>query len=42
MTKGYRLYLDHCSHGDVEAVLDLTRAWTLVHLPANFAADPFG
>src|SRR5471030_2563322 len=30
LTKGYRLYVDHCRHGDVEAVLDLTRAWTLV------------
>jgi flagellar transcriptional activator FlhC len=30
LTKGYRLYLEHCSHSGVEAVLDLTRAWTLV------------
>ena len=30
LTKGYRLYLEHCRNSDVEAVLDLTRAWTLV------------
>ncbi|KMY86090.1 Flagellar transcriptional activator FlhC [Candidatus Paraburkholderia calva] len=30
LTKGYRLYLEHCSHSGSEAVLDLTRAWTLV------------
>ena len=30
LTKGYRLYLEHCKNSDVEAVLDLTRAWTLV------------
>ena len=30
LTKGYRLYLEHCNHSGVEAVLDLTRAWTLV------------
>jgi flagellar transcriptional activator FlhC len=36
LTKGYRLYVDHCRHGDVEAVLDLTRAWTLVRF---FDAD---
>jgi flagellar transcriptional activator FlhC len=30
LTKGYRLYLEHCSHSGAEAVLDLTRAWTLV------------
>jgi flagellar transcriptional activator FlhC len=30
LTKGYRLYLEHCSISDAEPVLDLTRAWTLV------------
>lgn len=30
LTKGYRLYLEHCKHSDAEPVLDLTRAWTLV------------
>jgi flagellar transcriptional activator FlhC len=30
LTKGYRLYLEHCKHGGVEVVVDLTRAWTLV------------
>src|ERR1700692_2463436 len=30
LTKGYRLYLEHCKNSEVEAVLDLTRAWTLV------------
>jgi flagellar transcriptional activator FlhC len=30
LTKGYRLYVEHCSHSGAEAVLDLTRAWTLV------------
>ncbi|KND58019.1 Flagellar transcriptional activator FlhC [Candidatus Paraburkholderia schumanniana] len=30
LTKGYRLYLEHCNHSGAEAVLDLTRAWTLV------------
>ena len=30
LTTGYRLYLEHCRNSEVEAVLDLTRAWTLV------------
>jgi flagellar transcriptional activator FlhC len=30
LTKGYQLYLEHCKHGGVEVVVDLTRAWTLV------------
>ncbi|MGF6701030.1 hypothetical protein OKW38_005707 [Paraburkholderia sp. MM5496-R1] len=30
LTKGYRLYLEHCQHSETEPVLDLTRAWTLV------------
>jgi flagellar transcriptional activator FlhC len=30
LTKGYRLYLEHCGHHQTEVVLDLTRAWTLV------------
>jgi flagellar transcriptional activator FlhC len=30
LTKGYRLYQEHCVHSGAEAVLDLTRAWTLV------------
>jgi flagellar transcriptional activator FlhC len=30
LTKGYRLYLEHCRNSDVEAALDLTRAWTVV------------
>ncbi|WCM22565.1 flagellar transcriptional regulator FlhC [Paraburkholderia bryophila] len=30
LTKGYRLYLEHCKHSRIEALLDLTRAWTLV------------
>ncbi|QCP53989.1 flagellar transcriptional regulator FlhC [Trinickia violacea] len=36
LTKGYRLYLEHCKHSGAEAVLDLTRAWTLVRF---FDAD---
>ena len=36
LTKGYRLYLEHCKHSDAEPVLDLTRAWTLVRF---FDAD---
>jgi flagellar transcriptional activator FlhC len=36
LTKGYRLYLEHCRNTNVEAVLDLTRAWTLVRF---FDAD---
>ena len=31
LTKGYRLYLEHCKHSETEPVLDLTRAWTLVN-----------
>jgi len=30
LTKGYRLYLEHCKRTEGEPVLDLTRAWTLV------------
>jgi flagellar transcriptional activator FlhC len=30
LTKGYRLYREHCTHGSLDTVLDLTRAWTLV------------
>jgi flagellar transcriptional activator FlhC len=30
LTKGYRLYLEHCTRSEAEPVLDLTRAWTLV------------
>jgi flagellar transcriptional activator FlhC len=30
LTKGYRLYLEHCTNSNIEAVLDITRAWTLV------------
>lgn len=30
MTKGYRLYREHCADSQGEVVLDLTRAWTLV------------
>jgi flagellar transcriptional activator FlhC len=30
LTKGYRLYLEHCTRNEAEPVLDLTRAWTLV------------
>jgi flagellar transcriptional activator FlhC len=30
LTKGYRLYLEHCERSEAEPVLDLTRAWTLV------------
>jgi flagellar transcriptional activator FlhC len=30
LTKGYRLYLEHCNRSKIEALLDLTRAWTLV------------
>jgi flagellar transcriptional activator FlhC len=30
LTKGFRLYLEHCARNGVEAQLDLTRAWTLV------------
>jgi flagellar transcriptional activator FlhC len=30
LTKGYRLYLEHCTRAEAEPVLDLTRAWTLV------------
>jgi flagellar transcriptional activator FlhC len=36
LTKGYRLYLEHCRHTQSEPVLDLTRAWTLVRF---FDAD---
>jgi flagellar transcriptional activator FlhC len=36
LTKGYRLYLEHCKHANSEPVLDLTRAWTLVRF---FDAD---
>jgi flagellar transcriptional activator FlhC len=36
LTKGYRLYVEHCSHSGTEALLDLTRAWTLVRF---FNAD---
>ena len=36
LTKGYRLYLEHCRNSNVDAVLDLTRAWTLVRF---FNAD---
>ena len=36
LTKGYRLYLEHCKHSETEPVLDLTRAWTLVRF---FDAD---
>ncbi|BCF88416.1 MULTISPECIES: flagellar transcriptional regulator FlhC [Paraburkholderia] len=36
LTKGYRLYLEHCHHSQSESVLDLTRAWTLVRF---FDAD---
>ncbi|CAB3792436.1 Flagellar transcriptional regulator FlhC [Paraburkholderia caffeinitolerans] len=30
LTKGFRLYREHCAHNDLEMQLDLTRAWTLV------------
>lgn len=30
LTKGYRLYREHCTHAGLEPQLDLTRAWTLV------------
>ncbi|RKP48251.1 flagellar transcriptional regulator FlhC [Trinickia fusca] len=30
LTKGYRLYKEHCAYGCIEPQLDLTRAWTLV------------
>ena len=30
LTKSYRLYLDHCASRNMEVVLSLTRAWTLV------------
>ncbi|WP_118178605.1 flagellar transcriptional regulator FlhC [Paraburkholderia phosphatilytica] len=30
LTKGYRLYLEHCTRSNAEPLLDLTRAWTLV------------
>lgn len=30
LTKGYKLYLEHCARTEAEPVLDLTRAWTLV------------
>jgi flagellar transcriptional activator FlhC len=30
LTKGYGLYLEHCTRTEAEPVLDLTRAWTLV------------
>ncbi|WP_179714006.1 flagellar transcriptional regulator FlhC [Paraburkholderia bryophila] len=30
LTKGYRLYLDHCGEDGVSPALDMTRAWTLV------------
>nr|WP_118183970.1 flagellar transcriptional regulator FlhC [Paraburkholderia phosphatilytica] len=30
LTKSYRLYLDHCAARNMEVVLSLTRAWTLV------------
>lgn len=30
LTKGYRLYREHCTHADMDVQLDLTRAWTLV------------
>jgi flagellar transcriptional activator FlhC len=36
LTKGYRLYIEHCEDGEYEPVLDLTRAWTLVRF---FEAD---
>jgi flagellar transcriptional activator FlhC len=36
LATGYRLYLEHCSNSNVEAVLSFTRAWTLVRF---FDAD---
>ncbi|MFX1675329.1 flagellar transcriptional regulator FlhC [Paraburkholderia sp. A2WS-5] len=30
LTKGFRLYREHCMHNSLEMQLDLTRAWTLV------------
>ena len=36
LTKGYRLYLEHCQYNKTEPVLDLARAWTLVRF---FDAD---
>ncbi|KVN15374.1 flagellar transcriptional regulator FlhC [Burkholderia stagnalis] len=30
LTKGYRLYREHCAHAGMDVELDLTRAWTLV------------
>ena len=30
LTKGYRLYREHCTRGGLDVHLDLTRAWTLV------------
>lgn len=30
LTKGFRLYREHCAHNGLEMQLDLTRAWTLV------------
>jgi flagellar transcriptional activator FlhC len=30
LTKGYWLYLEHCRNSNTEAVLDLSRAWSLV------------
>lgn len=30
LTSAYRLYCEHCEASGVDAVLDLTRAWTLV------------
>jgi flagellar transcriptional activator FlhC len=30
LTKGYKLYMEHCARSEAEPVLDLTRAWTLV------------
>ncbi|TKC86902.1 flagellar transcriptional regulator FlhC [Trinickia terrae] len=36
LTKGYRLYVEHCQTTGAEVLLDLTRAWTLVRF---FGAD---
>ena len=30
VVKAYKLYLEHCQVNDLESVLDLTRAWTLM------------